>query len=104
MTDFASQRCFHHRRREAVARCPLCQRMFCRECVTEHDERVICAGCLAALAPAPPPARGRRLAALAPAAVALAGFVATWLCFYVMGRLLALVPAPFHEGALGGGG
>jgi hypothetical protein len=46
MTAVAHQRCLHHHEREAVARCPECGHYFCRECITEHDERVICASCL----------------------------------------------------------
>ena len=44
------QRCFHHSHREAVARCPECRQFYCRECVTEHDYRVICATCLKKIA------------------------------------------------------
>jgi len=39
-------RCFYHDFREAACRCPICQRYFCRECVTEHDDRVLCVECL----------------------------------------------------------
>jgi len=49
MKDLAHQRCFNHVQREAVARCPQCRGYFCRECITEHDDRVICAGCLSKL-------------------------------------------------------
>ena len=42
----AHQRCFNHATREAVARCPECHHFFCRECITEHDDRVLCTGCL----------------------------------------------------------
>ena len=46
MTALAHQRCFNHALREAAARCPGCGNFFCRECVTEHDDRVLCAACL----------------------------------------------------------
>ena len=29
-----------------VARCPSCGNFFCRECITEHDELILCAACL----------------------------------------------------------
>ena len=45
----SAQRCFNHAGREAVARCPECSRYFCRECISEHRGRVVCAGCLASL-------------------------------------------------------
>ena len=44
--SIAQERCFNHAFREAVARCPECGRTFCRECISEHDDRVICAFCL----------------------------------------------------------
>ena len=46
MQNLAHQRCFNHAVREAVARCPECGQCFCRECITEHDDRVVCAACL----------------------------------------------------------
>lgn len=42
------KRCFNHAEREATARCPVCTRDFCRECVTEHDHRMLCRSCQAA--------------------------------------------------------
>src|SRR6266576_2922250 len=49
------QHCWNHEAREAVCRCPGCARPFCRECVTEHEARLLCAQCLrkAILAAAP---------------------------------------------------
>jgi hypothetical protein len=46
MTQAIQQRCLHHHTREAAVRCPVCRNYFCRECVTEHDDRLVCAGCL----------------------------------------------------------
>ena len=46
LVNLSQQRCFNHTSREAVARCPECGRFFCRECITEHDDRVLCAVCL----------------------------------------------------------
>ncbi|MDX9732632.1 MAG: rhomboid family protein [Thermoanaerobaculia bacterium] len=87
--------CFRHPEREAAARCPACRRAFCRECVTEHDGRVLCASCLrAAASPAAPPRR--RIAARFAAA---AGFLAAWLFFFLLGRLLVALPSSAGEGA-----
>lgn len=47
MTPAFQQRCVHHPAREAAVRCPLCRNYFCRECVTEHADRLVCAACLA---------------------------------------------------------
>ena len=53
MQNLVDQRCFNHHLREAVARCPECTHFFCRECITEHDDRIICAACLRKLARKP---------------------------------------------------
>lgn len=43
----AQLRCQQHPVREAIARCPNCRQSFCRECITEHDGRMLCLPCLA---------------------------------------------------------
>ncbi|NCC51578.1 MAG: rhomboid family protein [Spartobacteria bacterium] len=97
--DIARQRCFNHQQREAVARCPVCERFFCRECITEHDDRVICVACLHALMAARKPTRsivrhGKT------AAQCLAAFLLLWLLFFSIGQLLLRIPGSFHEGTL----
>ena len=54
MPGLASERCFHHETREAVCRCPVCRRFFCRECVVPFDGRLLCATCIAKANEAPP--------------------------------------------------
>jgi len=97
MDRLAHQRCTHHALREAVARCPECQRFYCRECVTEHDERVVCAACLKRLVARTATPR-RRLGFIWQWAQVLAGLLLCWLVFYYCGRALLAVPADFHEG------
>lgn len=99
MTQLHQQRCFHHSLREAAARCPECGRFFCRECITEHDGRVMCATCLRTLAQAP---RSRRAGfrAVARTGQFSAGVITVWLVFYLLGRLLVSLPDSFHEGTL----
>ena len=77
------QRCWNHEAREAVCLCPQCGRSFCRECVSEHDFRLLCAACLRSIRRAPPPAPKRRLGV---AALALAGFFLGWLLFFIGGE------------------
>ena len=88
------QRCLHHPDREAAARCPSCQRYFCRECVTEHEGKVTCAECLAKLAA--PPASSGRTRLLGWAMLSLLGFLLTWLIFYCTGAILSRMPSSFH--------
>lgn len=99
MPALLHQRCFNHSLREAAARCLECGRFFCRECVTEHDDRVICATCLRKLAKPPFTQRTGFLAASRTAQV-LAGVFTVWLFFYLLGTLLVSLPSSFHEGTL----
>ena len=84
------QRCWNHETREAVCRCPECGRSFCRECVTEHEARLLCASCLAAAARRRPSARGG-LRRLVPACMALAGVLTAWALFYGAGEAVILL-------------
>jgi hypothetical protein len=94
-----TRRCARHPEREAAARCPSCHEFFCRECVVEHDGRLLCASCLAKAAVA----GGRRreqLASLRRAVDATVGFVVLWLAFHAIGTLLLKLPSSFHEGTV----
>lgn len=90
------QRCLHHPAREAVSRCPGCRGFFCRECVTDHDGRLLCARCLRT--PVGTREDGSAWAAKARwAAGAVAGACFAWAVFYYAGALLASLPSQFHE-------
>jgi hypothetical protein len=97
--DLTHQRCLNHSQREAVARCTGCGQFFCRECVTEHDERVICAACLRKLARVPLLQR-RGLAGLVRLGQCALGVLAAWFFFYLLGEALLALPTSFHEGTL----
>lgn len=99
MNAVSQQRCFNHRAREAAAQCPECRRFFCRECVTEHNDRVICATCLAGFAKGHGGHRGR-LRTLAPYLQAAGGLFFAWWTFYAIGQVLLRIPSAFHEGLL----
>ena len=103
MSELVRQRCFSHGTREAVARCPACRRYFCRECVTEHEGRVICASCLRATASLRRglggPLRGV-VRAVGWSAQCVVGWVVVWTFFYFLGRLLQLLPTPVHDGSV----
>jgi hypothetical protein len=99
MSALVHQRCFNHATREAVARCPQCSQFFCRECITEHDDRVICAACLKKLARVSllkRPAFARVLQI----SQSLAGLFVAWFFFCLIGAALAALPTSFHEGTL----
>lgn len=78
-------RCWNHAVREAVCRCPGCGRSFCRECVTEHEDRLMCASCLDGIARGTARHRSRWRPVLASAAV-VGGLLLAWLTFYSAGR------------------
>jgi hypothetical protein len=92
----AAERCLHHPAREAVARCPECRHFYCRECITEHDDRVICATCLKKLVAAEtlPAARRRNLW---PAVQIGGGLLLAWFLFYCAGLQLVALPEEFHD-------
>jgi hypothetical protein len=93
-------RCFNHAERDASARCVACGRYFCRECVAEHDGRMICGACLRKEPDARQGEGGRWLARAGLAGQFAAAVVVAWLVFYVAGRTLLQVPAEFHEGTV----
>jgi hypothetical protein len=93
-------RCFNHAGREASARCIGCGRHFCRECVAEHDGRMICGACLRREAEAKVAGSGRWPARVFLVARFSAALVVAWLVFYAAGRLLLQVPSEFHEGSV----
>ena len=99
MSTLTEQRCFNHLSREAVARCPQCKRHFCRECVTEHEGRVLCSACLNTLQTPRKKERHWRAAASLVGHCAVA-FVIVWAAFYYVGQLLLMLPSAFHDGAL----
>ena len=97
--DLTLQRCLNHAGREAVARCPECGQYFCRECITEHEDRVICAACLRKLARVPLLQRRGFLDAVR-VGQCLAGVLLAWFFFYLIAEWLASMPSSFHEGTL----
>jgi hypothetical protein len=95
----SQQRCLRHPEREAVARCPECRNSFCRECITEHEDRVLCSNCLAKLSRR---TESRRPILKHPVQLFLMaiGLATAWAFFYLIGYSLSRAPASFHEGTL----
>lgn len=91
------ERCFNHEFREAASRCPICLRYFCRECVTEHDDRVLCAECLKKLV-ARETVRTSAFRRVRQGLLPIAGLLMAWLFFYALGRTLLLIPSAVHDG------
>ncbi|MBF0530347.1 MAG: rhomboid family protein [Deltaproteobacteria bacterium] len=99
MTQFSRLRCFHHPSREAAARCLECHRNFCRECVTEHEGRLLCATCLDKRLK-PKRERSRRWGAAIRIIHLLLGLWLAGTFFYYTGQALMQIPESFHEGTI----
>jgi hypothetical protein len=99
MKDVLHKRCHNHSDREAAALCSECKKAFCRECITEHDDRMFCASCLELLLK---PRKSRRfhLSDLLTAGQALVGILITWLLFYYLAQMLLSLPSSFHEASI----
>jgi hypothetical protein len=102
MTALTAQRCLRHYDREAAARCPECREFFCRECISEHNGRVLCASCLARLNSPSLRSGGslRWMRVLGRGLLAMAAFGMVWAVIYLGGRALLLMPTAFHDGTL----
>jgi hypothetical protein len=98
--ELIHRRCRNHRSREAVARCPQCGRFFCRECITEHEDRVLCTACLDRLMESDSNRRAIKRGKLVKAGQLMLGVFLLWMCFYYFGQMLLLLPTAFHEGTL----
>jgi hypothetical protein len=84
------QRCWNHEEREASCRCPACGRSYCRECVSEHEGRLLCAACLSRVTAGAEPSGGR-LQRLAPAAMIAAAILLAWLTYWAAGESVMAV-------------
>lgn len=101
MSRLALQRCWNHTAREAVAKCPECGRFFCRECVVEHSDRLICNACLAReQGTKEKPKRRLSFAPVLQAGAAVLGLIFAWILFFSAGRMLLDVPDQFHADTL----
>ena len=100
MAGLHQKNCHSHVGREAVARCPECGFFYCRECIAEHDDRLICAACLRKLLQ--PEQKKQRTAAGWFARIAMLGLslMMGWAAFYGMGRFLLNLPTSFHDGTI----
>ncbi len=90
------QRCWNHDTREAVCRCPECGRSYCRECVTEHESRLLCAACLKNVTAA----RAGRSAGFhrfTPAALLAGGLILAWCVFFAAGETLIWISARLEQ-------
>ena len=98
MNSLKVQRCFNHAVREAAARCTVCGKFFCRECITEHGGKMTCGRCLSTAAAGP--TGSGLMARLTPLLLFLSGLLLLWIAFFAAGEGLLAIPASFHEGTI----
>lgn len=89
----SEQKCEIHPRRGAAARCPVCESVFCRECITEHEGRVVCARCLSSMTEDATDEGERTLLYSGVLRVAC-GLLIGWLFFYTVARVLLRITEP----------
>jgi len=99
MKNIQKQKCFNHSAREAAARCPACNRYYCRECVTEHEDRVLCALCLKKSS-IDQDKQTKRGTWIVQPCIFCFGVILIWLFFFYLGDLLLSLPADFHVGTI----
>ena len=100
MTNLHQRQCLNHAAREAVARCPECGHFYCRECIAEHEDRVICAACLRKMLRLTEKQHNPLVTRLARATVFFCSLTIGWLAFYLVGKILLSIPTSFHDGTL----
>ena len=75
------------------------RRFFCRECITEHEDKVLCAACLRRLIE-PSGKTSDRLGGLFQLGHFLLGILILYVLFYYFAQVLLALPSDFHEGTL----
>jgi hypothetical protein len=92
------RRCFNHAGREASARCPVCGKDFCRECITEHKGKMLCVNCLKENTRKKIDRRKILVPVFYTILLAVT-LIAIFLCFVSMGRGIAFREVDKHQGA-----
>ncbi len=92
-------RCEYHGDREAAARCPECSGFFCRECVTEHNGRMLCLKCLRKNLDSLR-GKGKGLGFYMMAAAFLISMMSSWYFFFQISVFLASIPQKYHDGSV----
>ena len=91
MIAASNQRCWNHQDREAVCRCPECGRSFCRECVSEHESRLLCAACLTRAPKASAAAPHRMRKRVAPLLMMAAALLVAWITLFGAGESMLIL-------------
>ena len=99
MSQIAHLRCLNHPLREAAALCLECKQYFCRECVTEHEGKVLCASCLSIFSEKSE-TNPFSFDGIIRMGQFFSGTLVLWVFFYYLGQILLSIPSSFHEGEI----
>ncbi|MCP3921761.1 MAG: rhomboid family protein [Desulfobacterales bacterium] len=97
--DISSSKCHNHLQREAVAVCLKCGRFYCRECVTEHNDQVICSSCLM-VKDEPIFKKFKLRKPFIYSLLFCIGIFSAWIFFFYIGDMLLSLPSDFHDGTI----
>lgn len=100
MKGLSRQRCLVHNEREAVARCSACTHFFCRECIVEHEGKMICSTCLRKSTGQKEKKTVRKPGRVLPGLFLFVSVFFLWSMFYSMGRSLLRMPNEFHSSTI----
>lgn len=94
-SSLVKSKCQNHHTREAVAKCPICQHYYCRECVTEHNNQFICVGCLSTTQEEKKSSKGSVLTILKLILFSVFTILTSWYFFQIIGSFLLKIPTSF---------
>lgn len=87
--------CHNHPQREAVAKCPICDHFYCRECVTEHDSKFVCVGCLSTISKKEKKSSNILFKVVRLIVLSIFSILTAWYFFNIIGSLLLKIPSSF---------
>lgn len=91
------RKCANHESREAVARCPECRKDFCRECITEHKNKMLCTNCLREITQKKD-ARKRKMEIVFAMFLFFIGMLISYYFFFGLASIFSEIPDQFHNG------
>lgn len=96
-TTLENTKCSLHPHREAAAQCPQCRRFYCRECVVEHDGRMLCNSCIDEDSHDTATKKRSILKPLIGICGSCISIALIWTALYWFGVLLKSIPEEFHD-------
>ena len=96
--SISRSRCYNHPTREAVALCTVTGKPYCRECIVEHEGKMVAAHVVADLLAEPEQTSDSRWKRGRQWLVSGISLLVLWYGFFLLGRLLLSIPSRFHEG------